>query len=268
MLTNGLVCYMVLWLFAVCYSVNIGMKITIVQQDIAWKDVETNLSRIERLLRGAENADLYLLPEMCSTGFCMQPQGVAEEECGRTVSRMTELAVELNAAIAVPVMTHAGGKYYNRMYFITPDGIKGIYDKCNLFEYSGEDKVFEPGSEKVVWQWRGVRLRPAICYDLRFPVFMHNEGDYDVLLISANFPDSRLLAWDTLVRARAIENMCYVAASNRVGADEYGTYRGNSVILSPYGETVAACVPGAECSATAELDGDMLAKMRVMHQFL
>lgn len=237
------------------------MKITVIQQDIAWKDVDTNIARMEKLLREAEHADLYLFPEMCSTGFCMQPEGVAEDAEGRTVQRMKQLAVEFNAALAVPVMTHISGKYYNRMYFITPEGIKGTYDKCNLFEYSGEDKVFVPGKERVIWNWRGVRICPAICYDLRFPVFLYNRGEYDVLLISANFPDSRLLAWNTLVRARAIENICYVAASNRVGVDEYGTYQGNSVILSPYGETLAACTPGEQGSVTVELDNDMLIKM-------
>lgn len=244
------------------------MKITVIQQDIAWKDVETNIARLEKLVAEADRADLYLFPEMCSTGFCMEPQGIAEEVDGPTVQAMKRLAVERDAAMAVPVMTHESGKYYNRIYFITPDGVQGHYDKCNLFEYSGEDRVFTPGEKKVIWEWRGVRLRPAICYDLRFPVFMHNEGDYDVLLISANFPDSRLLAWDTLVRARAIENMCYVVASNRVGCDEYGTYKGHSVIIAPYGDVVGSCPDGEQGSATVELDAEMLAKMRVMHALL
>lgn len=240
------------------------MKITVIQQDIAWKDISKNLKRLEKLVATAERSDLYLFPEMCSTGFCMQPQGIAEEVDGATVELMKRLATDYNAAMVVPVMTHENGKYYNRMYFITPEGVMGKYDKHNLFEYSGEDKVFEPGQEKVVWEWRGVRFRPVICYDLRFPVYLYNKGEYDVLLISANFPDSRLLAWDTLVCARAIENMCYVAASNRVGSDDYGTYKGHSVILNPYGMTLAKCRSGYQGSATAELDGDMIEKTRVM----
>lgn len=240
------------------------MKITVIQQNIAWKDVATNINRLEELVAKAEHADLYLFPEMCSTGFCMQPQGVAEENKGATVQVMKRLAIEYNAAMVVPVMTHNEGKYYNRMYFITPDGVMGYYDKHNLFEYSGEDKVFEPGEGKVIWEWRGIRFRPAICYDLRFPVFLYNRAEYDVLLISANFPDSRLLAWDTLVRARAIENICYVAASNRVGADEYGTYKGHSVIISPYGKTLAKCPSRRQGSITVELDDEMIAKQRVM----
>ena len=243
------------------------MKITIIQQDIIWKDVDANVKSLEQLVANAERADLYLFPEMCSTGFCMQPQGVAEPVDGTTVQTMKRLAIEYNAAMVVPVMTFDNGKYYNRMYFITPDGISGQYDKNNLFEYSGEDKVFTPGTETVIWQWRGVRFRPAICYDLRFPAFLYNRAEYDVLLISANFPDSRLLAWDTLVRARAIENICYVAASNRVGVDEYGTYKGHSVILSPYGQTLAACNDGEQGSATAVLDDEMLQKIRLMQQF-
>ena len=242
------------------------MKVTVIQQDIAWKDVQANIERVGKLLMEAERSDLYLLPEMCSTGFCMQPQDVAEEVEGPTVQAIKRYAAQLDAAIAVPVMTCDGGKYYNRMYFITPEGVRGMYDKCNLFEYSGEDKVFEPGEGKVTWEWRGVRIRPAICYDLRFPVFLYNKAEYDLLLIAANFPDSRLLAWDTLVRARAIENICYVAASNRVGADEYGTYKGHSVILAPYGNTLAACNDNEQGSATAVLDGEMLQKIRIMQQ--
>ena len=240
------------------------MKITVIQQDIAWKDVATNIGRLKKLVANAERSDLYLFPEMCSTGFCMQPQGIAEEVDGPTVQLMKHLAIEYNAAMVVPVMTHENGKFYNRMYFITPDGVLGQYDKHNLFEYSGEDKVFEPGQGKVVWEWRGVRFRPAICYDLRFPVFLYNKKEYDVLLISANFPDSRLLAWDTLVRARAIENACYVAASNRVGADDYGTYKGHSVILNPYGMTMAKCRSRRQGSVTVELDMDMITKLRMI----
>ena len=237
---------------------------TVIQQDIAWKDVATNIERLKKLVATAERADLYLFPEMCSTGFCMQPQGIAEEVDGATVQLMKRLAVECDAAMVVPVMTHENEKYYNRMYFVTPDGVMGKYDKHNLFEYSGEDKVFEPGEGKVVWEWRGVRFRPAICYDLRFPVYLYNKREYDVLLISANFPDSRLLAWDTLVRARAIENACYVAASNRVGADDYGTYKGHSVILNPYGMAMAKCRSRRQGSVTVELDMDMIAKLRMI----
>lgn len=239
------------------------MKVTIIQQDIVWKNVAANLKRMGQLIARAERSDLYLFPEMCSTGFCMQPQGVAEEVNGPTVQAFIKWAKKYDAAVAGSVMTcESDTLFRNRMYFVTPDGVVRYYDKCHLFEYSGEDRVYTAGDKKVIWEWRGVRIRPAICYDLRFPIFLRNTGDYDLLLMSANFPDSRLLAWDTLIRARAIENQCYVAASNRVGADEYGTYKGHSVILNPYGQDVARCRSCCNTTATAELQGDMLEKLR------
>ena len=238
------------------------MKITVIQQDIAWKDVATNIERLKRLVANAERSDLYLFPEMCSTGFCMQPEGVAEDAEGRTVQRMKQLAVEFDAALAVPVMTHIGGKYYNRMYFITPEGIKGTYDKCNLFEYSGEDKVFVPGKERVIWNWRGVRICPAICYDLRFPIWSRNHGDYDMILYVASWPTPRVAAWSALLVARAIENQCYVAGVNRVGTDPACQYCGGSVVIDPYGKTIASCADNQECEASAEIDIEVLEAFR------
>ncbi|MBE6293705.1 MAG: nitrilase family protein [Bacteroidaceae bacterium] len=238
------------------------MKITVLQQDIVWKNIPANLRHMGELLEKAPKSDIYLFPEMCSTGFCMQPENVAEQPCGATVTRMKEWAVKYDAAIAGTVMTVDNGKYYNRMYFVTPEGVLGHYDKVHLFEYSGENLVYTPGTERVIWEWKGLRIRPAICYDLRFPLFLHNNQNYDLLLISANFPESRILAWDTLVRARAIENQCYVAASNRVGVDEYGNYVGHSVVLSPYGEKLGGCRSKSQGSATGEIDFDMVQKMR------
>lgn len=239
------------------------MKITVIQQNIIWKDVEANIKQMGALIAKAAKADIYLFPEMCSTGFCMEPQDVAEAVNGPTVQAFLVWAKKYDAAIAGTVMTkESEGVFRNRMYFVTPDGNVQHYDKCHLFEYSGEDKVYKPGTQKVIWEWRGVRVRPVICYDIRFPIFLHNTGDYDVLLISANFPESRMLAWDTLIRARAIENQCYVAASNRVGADDYGKYVGHSVILNPYGQNIATCRSRYQGSATAELEWGMMERLR------
>ena len=239
------------------------MKVTVIQEDIVWKDVAANISRIERLLDEAERSDIYLLPEMCTTGFCMQPQGVAEEGNGSlSVETIRKKAVELDAAIALPVMTHIDGKFYNRIYFITPDGVSGHYDKCNLFEYSGEDKVFEAGKARPVWEWRGIRIRPAICYDLRFPVWSRNRGDYDMMIYVASWPITRVSAWKSLLIARAIENQCYVAGVNRVGTDPSCEYCGGSVVIDPYGKRIAACAKGEECEATAEVDMESLRAFR------
>lgn len=239
------------------------MKVTIIQQNIIWKDVAANNKQMETLLAKADKADIYLFPEMCSTGFCMEPQGTAEEPDGLTIENFKRWAKKYDAAIAgTLMMRESEGVYRNRMYFVTPDGAVQYYDKCHLFEYSGEDKVYVAGEKKVIWEWRGVRIRPAICYDIRFPIFLHNCGDYDLMLVSANFPASRMLAWDTLIRARAIENQCYIAASNRVGADDYGSYVGHSAIINPYGQTIARCRSRYQGSATAELHWEMMEKLR------
>lgn len=239
------------------------MKVTVVQQNIIQNDIKANLRQMEKLVAAAEKSDIYLFPEMCSTGFTLTPAGLAEEANGLTSQRMLEWAKKYDAAFAGSVMTVDGdGRFYNRMYFACPDGRLYFYDKSNLFIYSGESKVFTPGGGAVLWEFRGARIRPAICYDIRFPVFLYNRNDYDILLISGAFPTSRMLAWDTLVRARAIENLCYVVASNRVGADDFGKYCGHSVIINPYGEKVGACRSGCQGTATVELDWELMTNLR------
>ena len=239
------------------------MKITVVQQNIIWNDVTANLRQMEKLVADAPKSDIYLFPEMCSTGFSLNPKGMAERVNGETVERMREWAVKYDAAFAGSVMTvDDEGRYYNRMYFVRPDGVVEHYDKCNLFVYSGEDKIYTPGKDKVIWEFRGARIRPVICYDIRFPVFLYNRNEYDILLVSAAFPTSRMLAWDTLVRARAIENLCYVAASNRVGVDDFGDYCGHSVIINPYGETVGKCRSRCQGTTTVELNWELMTNLR------
>lgn len=239
------------------------MKITVVQQNIIWNNVRANLRHMEKLFANAPKSDIYLFPEMCSTGFSLKPKGMAEKENGETVARMQQWAAKYDAAFAGSVMTvDDEGRYYNRMYFVRPDGEVQYYDKCNLFVYSGEDKVYTAGKDKVIWEFRGARIRPAICYDIRFPVFLYNRNEYDILLVSAAFPTSRMLAWDTLIRARAIENMCYVAASNRVGVDDFGDYCGHSVIINPYGEKVGGCRSHSQGTTTVELDWELMTNLR------
>lgn len=239
------------------------MKVTVVQQNIIFDNVRANLRHMEELFARAPKSDIYLFPELCSTGFSLKPQAMAEKVNGLTAQRMLEWAAKYDAAFAGSVLTvDDEGRFYNRMYFARPDGTLDYYDKCNLFVYSGEDKVFTPGKGAVIWDFRGARIRPAICYDIRFPVFLYNRNEYDILLISGAFPKSRMLAWDTLVRARAIENLCYVAASNRVGVDDFGTYCGHSVIINPYGEKVGGCRSGSQGTTTVELDWDLMMNLR------
>ena len=220
------------------------MKITVVQQDIIWNDVEANLQRMERLFKAAPKSDIYLFPEMCSTGFTLKPGKMAERVNGATAQRMLQWAAKYDAAFAGSVMTvDDEGRFYNRMYFARPDGRLDHYDKCNLFIYSGEDKVYTAGKEAVMWEFRGARIRPAICYDIRFPVWCRNkDNEYDLLIAVANWPQVRVDAWNQLLKARAIENEAYVCGVNCKGTDNYNfLYTGDSAAIDFKGKAINIC---------------------------
>lgn len=237
------------------------MKTVILQRDIAWADPAENCRRAEEAIGSNEGADLYVLPEMFSTGFCTQPEGIAERE-GYTLAWMKQMAARTGAAIAGSVATEEEGKYYNRFYFVKPDGTVAHYDKKHLFTYGGEHLRFTPGTERVIVEWKGVRILLEVCYDLRFPIWARNRGDYDMILYVASWPTPRVEAWSALLVARAIENQCYVAGVNRVGTDPSCEYCGGSVIIDPYGKTMAACARGEECEATATIDMEKLEAFR------
>ena len=231
------------------------MKIAILQTDIVWADVQSNLQRADALIdsRVEPDADILVLPEMFSTGFATQPEGIAEEEGGETLRWMRRTASRRQCAVAGSVVTHSRGSFFNRFYFVEPDGSTSTYDKRHLFTFGGEDRCIKPGNKRTVVNFRGVRIMLQVCYDLRFPVFSRNCGDYDLALYVANWPEARMDVWQTLLRARAIENQCYVAGVNRVGTDDSGCYSGGSMIVDPYGRIVAQCKDREEDVATAVL---------------
>ena len=230
------------------------MNVTILQRDIEWANPSLNVLRTEEAIDRNAGADLYVLPEMFSTGFCTQPEGIAESCDSDTLKWMKRKAAEIDAAIAGSVAVEQEGKYYNRFYFVKPDGSVTYYDKKHLFTYGGEHLRFTAGEERVVVEWRGVRILLEVCYDLRFPIWARNRGDYDMILYVASWPTPRVAAWSSLLVARAIENQCYVVGVNRVGTDPACEYCGGSVIIDPYGRTIAACADNTECEATAEVD--------------
>lgn len=238
------------------------MKVTILQRNIEWCSVEVNLRRAAEAIDRRPGADLYVLPEMFSTGFCTEPRGVAEGEQGATLEWMRRKAAETNAAIAGSVAVEVKGCYYNRFYFVKPDGEVAYYDKKHLFTYGGEHLRFTAGEKRTVVEWRGVRILLEVCYDLRFPVWARNRGDYDMILYVASWPVPRISAWSALLVARAIENQCYVAGVNRVGADPTCEYDGASVVIDPYGRRIAECALGEECEATVEIDMEALNAFR------
>lgn len=195
------------------------MKLTIagLNLDIEWKNKISNFNTIEEEFSEAK-ADLFLLPEMFSTGFCMEAEEIADRN-QKSLNWMKSFAKKKNSAVAGSVSIEDDGNFYNRFYFVKPDGSFDFYDKRHLFSYSGEDKIYTSGTERKITEYKGLRFLMQVCYDLRFPVFSRNNDDYDVALYVANWPETRVEAWKHLLKARAIENQCYVFGLNRIGKD-------------------------------------------------
>ena len=231
------------------------MKVSVIQQDIVWGDPERNVRHLDEVLAGVPGSDLYVFPEMFTTGFATAEGTRVESEPAVGLQWMKRKAAETGAAFAGSIALDPGdGVLVNRLYFVRPDGSFEYYDKRHLFTFSGEHLRFNAGDRRVIVEYKGVRIMLAVCYDLRFPVWLRNRGDYDALLVVANWPQPRRFAWDTLLRARAIENQCFVLASNRVGEDPACVYTGGSAVIGPYGEDLEAAPDGKECVITQELN--------------
>ncbi len=240
------------------------MKTAIVQHVIRWNELEWNLQHITSLLDQQTGADLYVLAETFATGFLAEGSaGKAGEESQRIFSWMQQQAQRLDAAIAGSVAADdEKGLLRNRLFFVRPDGSYDYYDKHHLFGYAGETDEYVAGDQRVVVEWRGVRFLLQVCYDLRFPVFSRNRGDYDAIIYVANWPARRREVWQTLLKARALENQCYVVGVNIVGGDKVCEYVGDSVIIDAYGRIIASCTPDMEEVAMAELDMEELLRFR------
>lgn len=193
------------------------MKVTGLNLDIVWKNKKANFQLIEEALNNQE-ADIFLLPEMFSTGFCMDASEVSDRN-EESLEFLKKMSREKNSAFCGSAPVEQGGNFYNRMYFIKPDSSTIFYDKRHLFSFSGEDKVYSPGKERVIVEYKGIRFLLQVCYDLRFPVFARNNDDYDAVLYIANWPEKRVGAWEHLLKARAIENLSFVFGLNRIGTD-------------------------------------------------
>ena len=238
------------------------MKVTILQRDILWANPEGNVARADKAIECNHGSDLYILPEMFSTGFCTNPEGIAESTDSSTLEWMKAKAASTGAAIAGSIAVTENDHYYNRFYFVKPDGSVTTYDKKHLFTFGGEHMRFTAGQDRVIVEWKGVRILLEICYDLRFPVWARNRGDYDMIIYVASWPTPRVEAWKALLTARAIENQCYVAGVNRVGNDPSNEYCGGSRLIDPYGAIMAECIDGQEMEATANVDMDLLEAFR------
>lgn len=224
------------------------LTICLVQADLCWEDKSANLRQFDRLLSQINApVDLIVLPEMFNTGFSMQVRTLAEDGSGPTAQWMSESAGRYQATLIGSLIVQENGKYYNRLIAARPDHTRQHYNKRHLFRMADEHLSFAPGQELLTLDIKGWKIRPLVCYDLRFPVWSRNRyhkelgWDYDLAVYVANWPSARTIPWKTLPVARAIENQAYVATVNRIGTDGLGIpYSGDSQVVNSYGETIAA----------------------------
>ena len=233
-------------------------RIALIQRNIAWLNIDANLMDIEALLEGVK-ADVIVLSEMFQTGFVTNPRDAVDD--GRTLRWMLRMAKEHDAAIVGSCAVKEGDEYRNRMYFVKPTGEVDCYDKWHLFSVGGESKNYTRGRERKIVEWRGVRYLLAVCYDLRFPVWSRQRGDYDAIIYVAAWPTPRREVWQTLLKARAIENQAYVIGVNRTGDEPTLNYSGDSAVVDYYGRCVVEC-GSEEWVANVIIDVDKLNMFR------
>ena len=222
------------------------LRIALIQTDVHWENITANLDMLgQKIAAITEEVDLIALPEMFSTGFTMSPGRLAEPMTGTAVAWLRQIATSRNCVVTGSLALYDGEdgqkKYYNRLVWMKPDGQYDTYDKRHLFSMSDEPKVYTAGDKRLIQTIHGWKICPLICYDLRFPVWSRNaiddrEATFDLLLYVANWPSQRVLAWKTLLQARAIENQCYVAGVNRIGSEgDTINYTGASSVIDPLG---------------------------------
>ena len=214
------------------------LSVTLVQSELHWHDAEKNRQMFSEILATvAGKTDLVILPEMFTTGFSMTPEQIAEPENTSTLNWMQQQAAKLNAALCGSIAVKGKKGFFNRFYWVEPDGHWQAYDKHHLFRMAGEHEHYQSGQERLIINYLGWRIFPQICYDLRFPVWSRNHNEYDLAIYVANWPQTREHPWQILLQARAIENLCYVAGVNRIGEDGNGlSYSGRSGVIDFKGQ--------------------------------
>lgn len=252
------------------YKMQEKLKIALIQSDLVWENPKQNrLNFMKKITAVSQEADLIILPEMFTTGFTMHASNLAETMEGESVKWMLEMAKKSNAAIVGSLIITEDNKYYNRLLFVHPEGKIEIYDKRHTFTLAGEDKVYQAGNKKIVVAYKGWKICPLVCYDLRFPVWARNTENYEVLLYVANWPKPRITAWDALLKARAIENMSYCVGVNRVGLDINNyEYSGSSAVYDVLGKKISNIALGKEQTEIVTLDKNHIKKYRDRLQFL
>lgn len=241
------------------------LRVTFFQQDIVWGDAEANRRAVEdSLFLVPHNTDIFVVPETFTTGFGDHMAVLAENPMGPTFRWAQKLASRHNFLFVGTWIVREGDKCYNRLHWIYPNGSFGYYDKAHTFRVSGEYDIISRGTQREVFEYKGWKIKPAVCYDLRFPKWLRNDNlSYDLLLVCANWPGSRHEAWTTLLKARAIENLSYVLGCNRCGKDGVGgDYTGNSALIDYKGFPVAEAEAGDEGLVSVVLDKERLDSFR------
>lgn len=246
------------------------LNVVLIQANIIWQKSADNLLNYSKKINEIKGGvDLIILPEMFTTGFSMEPQKNAETMSGKTVQWMQNISKKYDAAIAGSLIIQDGENYYNRFLFVHPSGEINYYNKRHLFTLAGEDKVYTSGKNTLIVNYKGWKICPFVCYDLRFPVWSRNVENYDLLLYVANWPKPRINAWDTLLTARAIENMSYVIGVNRVGKDANSLeYNGHSAVYNCLGEQLANALTNEEDVVSFSIDKNQLEETRKNLRFL
>lgn len=246
-----------------------NLKITIIQSELHWENAEANRHMFSKKIQNIEDqTDLIVLPEMFNTGFSMNAKKLAEPNDGETLQWMIHEAQKNNCAITGSVIISEDTNFYNRLFFVFPDGKYKKYDKKHTFTLAKENETYKAGTERLIVDYKGWKICPLVCYDLRFPVWARNTEDYDVLIYIANWPKVRTVAWDTLLRARAIENMTYCIGVNRVGFDGNDhEYIGHSSVYDVLGKKISSSAFD-EYLETVILEKDHIISNRRHLQFL
>lgn len=245
-----------------------SLTITLIQTVLHWENIDANIAMFDQKMANLPATDIVVLPEMFTTGFTMNVEGIAETMDGKTIKWMHEKAKSLNAVVTGSLIIQEDGKYYNRLLWVQPNGEQLTYDKKHLFTMAKEERTFTAGAEKLVLTYKDWKIAPFICYDLRFPAWNRNQEDYDLAIYVANWPAKRSYHWRSLLTARAIENQAYLVAVNRVGEDGNGfPYSGDSTVLDPAG-TLLYHKEEQEDIFTATITKEHLHEMRRQYPFL
>lgn len=240
------------------------MNVALIQSELHWEAPAKNREMFEQKISILNsNIDVIVLPEMFTTGFTMAPEKLAEKWPGLSVRWMQRIAKSKKSAIVGSLVVEENACFFNRLIFVKPEGEVITYNKRHLFRMGDEHLHYSSGSERIVVEWKGFRILLLICYDIRFPVWCRNNDDYDLIIIVANFPEKRKDAWNVLLKARAIENQCYVTGCNRIGTDGNGiAYSGESQIINPGGVVIQKAEANQNCTISADLSIDQLRSFR------